>query len=530
MFKTWDGVDATASATGNAGCAYVVNSSTGQPYGDSNVGWKNYADLSNYDKLIIVATAGTPRVMMNRTIDNGNFNDDKSKSNLLEMPKNGTWSDDYYSKEGNVYTYNLAKIVADFGFAHLNAIKGANWGNVLVTGMYLFKDSDPLGLYKEALEEAIKNGKAQYAFGKTEASFSALTQAISDGENALAAAESKDALESATAAINDAISGLVIADGYEPLTKDMFKKWNGSDADATAEGASTVGALNLNTTIGNGGVLYGPGAGNVYWSDYADLTDYGKIYFVGTPGVKVRCLFNRIKGDGEGGAYVEKVIDVNGKGVAEFNLTSLTDGYAHLNTVKLPGGGKFTDILLTKATSVPVTVGSTGYATFSSKKAVDFTSSSIKAYTATVSGSDITFTRINQVPANTGVLLWAEDVVEENVPIVELGGDPAAIQNNLVANATAMNGTALSGKYILAENNGEVSFFPAGSSASLAAGKAYLEVPTDARIILPGSEATGINAVEAAQAEAPVYNLQGQRVMKAAKGVNIKGGKKFIVR
>ncbi|MBQ3752581.1 MAG: hypothetical protein II864_03425, partial [Prevotella sp.] len=311
-----------------------------------------------------------------------------------------------------------------------------------------------------------------------------------------------------------------------------------TDAFKTLTPRIGLGADEHPIVLGNGEVIVGARSRNVI----ADLSGYSKLTMVTSPNLKLVLYMNheidakQNAGDyteEEAGKYVFLEVQANEDGIAEVDLTQYAK--QDLNCICLPwdnsNKGTVWYLLLTKATSVPVTVGSTGYATFSSKMAVDFTNSSIKAYTATVSGSDITFTRIYQVPANTGVLLWAEGVTEENVPVVE-GGDLAVIQNNLVANATAMNGAALSGKYILAESNGEVSFFPAGSSATLAAGKAYLEVevPAGARIILPGSEATGINAVEAAQAEAPVYNLQGQRVMKAAKGVNIKGGKKFIVR
>ena len=43
---------------------------------------------------------------------------------------------------------------------------------------------------------------------------------------------------------------------------------------------------------------------------------------------------------------------------------------------------------------------------------------------------------------------------------------------------------------------------------------------------------TGINNIttEAADADAPVYNLSGQRVGKNAKGVLIKNGKKYVVK
>ena len=58
MFFTWDAVDATAKTTGQSGCAYDINKSTGMPYGDGTVNTQyNYADLLVWDYLtIIVAT------------------------------------------------------------------------------------------------------------------------------------------------------------------------------------------------------------------------------------------------------------------------------------------------------------------------------------------------------------------------------------------------------------------------------------------------------------------------------------------
>ena len=298
-----------------------------------------------------------------------------------------------------------------------------------------------------------------------------------------------------------------------------------------------LGADNHPVVLGNGAVVVGQRNKDVI----ADLSDYSKLTMVTSPNLKLVLYMNhkvdaqQNAGDyaeGDAGKYVFLEVQAGENGLIEVDLTQYAE--QDLNCICLPwdnsNKGTVWYILLTEATTVPVAIGSTGYATFSSTKAVDFTNSSIKAYTATVSGTVITFTRIYQVPANTGVLLWGAANATDNLPILA-SGPLSAIQDNLIATSEAMDGQALAGKYILAENDGVVGFYKAGSGASLAAGKAYLAVPTEgARIILPGNEATGINAVEAAQAEAPVYNLQGQRVEKAAKGVNIVNGKKFIVK
>ena len=298
-----------------------------------------------------------------------------------------------------------------------------------------------------------------------------------------------------------------------------------------------LGTDNHPIVLGNGDPLIGSrGNHNVI----ADLSNYSKLTIVTTPGLKILVYLNHEIDskngpadytEEEAGKYniVETQADDNG--IIEVDLTQFDK--QNLNCICLPwdnnNKGTVWYLLLTEATTVPVKVGSTGYATFSSTKAVDFTNSTIKAYTAIVSGKNITFTRIKQVPANTGVLLWGDANATDNLPILA-SGPLGVIQDNLVATATAMDGQALAGKYILAEKDGVVGFYKAGSSASLAAGKAYLVVPAGARIILPDGEVTGITAVETAEAEAPVYNLQGQRVVKAVKGVNIKDGKKFIVR
>jgi hypothetical protein len=134
------GKDAKKDKT--AGFAWALNESTGLPYGDGNV--INFADLSEYSKLLVVATEGTPRFLLNRDIENGQWNADESQSHLIEYPKgDDVWSAKYFSVQdvegGKLYTVDLAQIVKDKGFAHLHAIKGANWANTTVTSMVVEK-------------------------------------------------------------------------------------------------------------------------------------------------------------------------------------------------------------------------------------------------------------------------------------------------------------------------------------------------------------------------------------------------------
>ena len=128
---------------GTAGCAYDVFKSTGMPYGDGSVGWLNYADLSGYDKLIVVATAGKPRFCMNRLEAGGQQAETQAASKMLDINPNNayTWSTEkYQTVESGVYIVDLKEIVKDYGFAYLHSIKGANFSDVTVSDMLLYKD------------------------------------------------------------------------------------------------------------------------------------------------------------------------------------------------------------------------------------------------------------------------------------------------------------------------------------------------------------------------------------------------------
>ena len=137
-FCTWDGWGADAQSTGDATCLWVVGEPNGNVYGDTDV--KNYADLSLYAKLIVVATEGTPRFLFNRDIDEGQWNADEAQSHLIDNTKGG-WSAKYFSSEAGenegetIYTVDLKQMVKDKGYAHLHAIKGANWANVTILSM-----------------------------------------------------------------------------------------------------------------------------------------------------------------------------------------------------------------------------------------------------------------------------------------------------------------------------------------------------------------------------------------------------------
>lgn len=113
--------------------------STGQPYGDGSV--IRYADISMFDKLVVTCTEGSPRFLLNRDVDEGQWNENEAESHLIDNTKGG-WSAKYFVASAladgtTIYTVDIKKLVEDKGYAHLHAIKGANWANCTVTSMKL---------------------------------------------------------------------------------------------------------------------------------------------------------------------------------------------------------------------------------------------------------------------------------------------------------------------------------------------------------------------------------------------------------
>ena len=155
-FCSWDGWTADAKSTGTAECAWVLDESTGQPYGDPSV--INYADLSAYTKLIVEVTDGSPRFLLNRDKDEGQWADTEAESHLIEA------------------------IVKDKGFCHLHAIKGANWANVTVTRMELEKAGNAVSVgWNNIITNSDMEGDDNSSFFTKVANGDPLPSEIQDG-------------------------------------------------------------------------------------------------------------------------------------------------------------------------------------------------------------------------------------------------------------------------------------------------------------------------------------------------------------
>ena len=183
------------------------------------------------------------------------------------------------------------------------------------------------------------------------------------------------------------------------------------------------------------------------------------------------------------------------------------------------------------AATVTKSITAAGYATYCSASALDFSSATgLTAYIAKIDADNkVTFTPVTKVPANTGVLLKGE-AGEYTISTTTEEID-AVTDNALVGVATETKVAA--GAFVLMNGTQGVGFYKTTKEFTVGANTAYIPAlaSTEARFIGFDGEATGVQyvATESHQ-NGEVYNLQGQRVITAKKGLYIMNGKKVLVK
>ena len=183
-------------------------------------------------------------------------------------------------------------------------------------------------------------------------------------------------------------------------------------------------------------------------------------------------------------------------------------------------------------TTASATIGTEGWATLYTYYNLDFsTVEGLTAYTATCDGATVTLTEVEDVPAGTGVVLQG---AQGNYTIPVIASSSTA-KGHLQGAATATAFDAFEGYtlYVLTKESEKDAQFAPVDKGEIAAGKAFLKVAASGEsrlnVVIAG-ETTGIKSIEAQEAQEGIYNLQGQRVAKAQKGLYIVNGKKAIVK
>lgn len=195
-----------------------------------------------------------------------------------------------------------------------------------------------------------------------------------------------------------------------------------------------------------------------------------------------------------------------------------------------------------KLTATECTVTMTDdIATFCCAYDLDFTNvSGLKSYLAggyDKANGKVMLMRVNSVPAGTGLILMGEAGTYK-VPY----STSTAFYTNLLKGVTAsttINPTDGSNtNFILANGTNGIGFYAVSSSGELAAGKAYLQLPTSAaqaksvKMVFE-DETTGIvenYEFENKNNDGTVYDLMGRKVKNMTKGMYIMNGKKVIIK
>ena len=123
------------------------------------------------------------------------------------------------------------------------------------------------------------------------------------------------------------------------LTTEMYHEWDGCTATSQVVKEDCGGQICIGEKLQPGSLVYGDGS--VFYTHYADLSDYDQLAIVGTPGLQLRILMNRLEvgngGDDEnGGALIELNPVIASDGMAVIDLSKYE--FVHLNAIKLGWG------------------------------------------------------------------------------------------------------------------------------------------------------------------------------------------------
>jgi hypothetical protein len=199
--------------------------------------------------------------------------------------------------------------------------------------------------------------------------------------------------------------------------------------------------------------------------------------------------------------------------------------------------------------TIPVTIGSTGYATlYYSEKALEIPEGVTASIVTGVDNTskNVTFEELDgTIPANTGVVLQGEPK-DYDFKVVNV--DLAAPDNNMLKGTDeATEITSENNLYILSNGKYGIGFYLDDNNdnhkINNGAHKAYLEVPagaSNAKYFVFGNTeelvsegdglVDGINDVNVSESKKEYFNLDGTRANTLRKGIYIVGGKKVVIK
>lgn len=383
--QSYQSANLDASMFNAANCDYFIGKSENTVYGNGNNFANQYADLSDYDRLTVVAEEGTPRFFFS-----------------TNQVKYGESS--FITKKGdNTYVVDLKAVKDFYGSVQLNAIKGNAWdqnvtvssmiveklnalegpaklqlsvpfsgfdmrditvvtfdneedGDVIYRNVYGHMDYDKLGrvekggttdidlgneninaldvrtLYTSRYNADFQVDQANSSFANQinniywETNFSGTTNPIG------------------TMTVNDICftkNHVVVRNGgnHTLLSKALYHEYGADGNIANENPYYDMDFVEIGTPgVGDGAVLFGCGK-QMFDANYADLSKYYKMQIKGTAGTELRIIANL-----NNGARLEKMVRLDSKGLANLDIKEIVkaEGFYHLNGIKTPWGSSGT--------------------------------------------------------------------------------------------------------------------------------------------------------------------------------------------
>lgn len=238
---------------------------------------------------------------------------------------------------------------------------------------------------------------------------------------------------------------------------------------------------------------------------------------------------NEISFDDKGNADI-----VSGSAYLRYNAASNADRFRYYKSSSYTNQKPVQLYKLTTTPTVAVKITDAGYATYCSKFALDF-SAIDNVYSAKVTNENntntVNFQEVTgkKVPASEGVLLKGA-ANTYNIPIIA-SADP--IDNDFVG---VLAETPVADViYVLMKDTKGVGFYKTGATFTVGAHTAYLPAQAGgngARDFIGFGDdiSTGISGELSVKSDVPVYNLNGQRVNNAQKGLYIVNGRKVVIK
>lgn len=187
---------------------------------------------------------------------------------------------------------------------------------------------------------------------------------------------------------------------------------------------------------------------------------------------------------------------------------------------------------LNKVPKTLLTVGETGYATYTNSKTM-VVPAGVTLYTAVLNEGK---TAVNIEEYTESKLLKLTPVIVKaeagNYTFAASNVDPVVtVTNDLQGAYNEVAQEPGCTYYVLAKGTDGVGFYKLSAGQTIPAGKAYIQVAGEApaRISI-GDDATSISVIEALETQGAIYNINGQEVKQTKSGLYIINGKKAIMK